>query len=145
MRLVHGHNKGGTRIRFASLEQSFWPDKSDGGPVPIETAFRLRCVLATMTGHRVYDRLSVQEYSRMATPDQLRTMITARPFLPFLVKLGSGQSYVVKHPENASCDPRGRSMVVQDEDGIHLLEMVLIEVMEPAKSPGQTTTEGNGA
>jgi hypothetical protein len=48
----------------------------------------------------------------MATPDQLRTMITARPFLPFLVKLGSGQTFTVKHAENASCDPKGRSMVV---------------------------------
>lgn len=64
----------------------------------------------------------------MATPDQLRTMITVRPFLPFVVKLASGQTFVVKHPENASCDPRGRSMVVQDHDGIHLLEMLLINL-----------------
>ena len=68
----------------------------------------------------------------MATPDQLRTMITARPFLPFLVKLASGQAFTVTHPENASCDPKGRSMVVQDEDGLHLLEMLLVEVMERA-------------
>jgi hypothetical protein len=73
----------------------------------------------------------------MATPDQLRTMITSRPFVPFLVKLASGQSFTVKHPENASCDPRGRSMVVQDEDGMHLLEMLLVEDMEPVKSMGQ--------
>ncbi len=78
----------------------------------------------------------------MATPDQLRTMITAHPFTPFLVKLAGGQSFTVKHPENASCDPRGRSMVVQDEEGIHLLEMLLVEVMEPVKSAGHSATGG---
>jgi hypothetical protein len=80
----------------------------------------------------------------MATPDQLRTMITTRPFLPFVVKLSSGQTFTVKHPENASCDPRGRSMVVQDEEGMHLLEMLLVEVMEPVKPLSKPTTEGNG-
>jgi hypothetical protein len=80
----------------------------------------------------------------MATPNQLRTMITARPFTPFLVKLASGQSYTVKHPENASCDPRGGWTVVQDEEGIHLLEMLLVEVIEPVKSAGHSATGGNG-
>jgi hypothetical protein len=80
----------------------------------------------------------------MATPDQLRTMITARPFLPFLVKLASAQTFTVKHPENASCDPRGRSMVVQDEEGLHLLEMLLVEVTEPAISRAMPPTQGNG-
>jgi hypothetical protein len=80
----------------------------------------------------------------MATPDQLRAMITARPFSPFLVKLASGHTFTVKHPENASCDPKGRSMVVQDEDGMHLVEMLLVEVMEPVAASGQSTTEGNG-
>jgi hypothetical protein len=81
----------------------------------------------------------------MATPDQIRTMITSRPFLPFVVKLASGQTFTVKHPENASCDPSGRSMVVQDEEGMHLLEMLLVEVMEPLKSTARPSTEGNGA
>ena len=68
----------------------------------------------------------------------------ASPFSPFLVKLAGGQSYTVKLPKNASCDPKGRSMVVQDDDGIHLLEMLLVEVMEPAKSAGRSPAEGNG-
>jgi len=81
----------------------------------------------------------------MATPDQLRQMITARPFRPFLIKLASGESFTVGHPENASCDPRGRSLVVQDNDGLHLVEMLLVEVMEQVKSPAQSGTEGDGA
>jgi hypothetical protein len=72
-------------------------------------------------------------------------MITTRPFVPFLVKLASGQTFTVRHPENASCDLRGRSMVVQDEEGMHLLEMLLVEVMEPVKSPSLPTNEGDGA
>ncbi|MFI5460762.1 MAG: hypothetical protein ACHRXM_35565 [Isosphaerales bacterium] len=81
----------------------------------------------------------------MATPEQLRQMITSRPFRPFLIKLASGESFTVGHPENASCDPRGRSLVVQDDDGLHLVEMLLVEVMEEVKSPAQPGAEGNGA
>jgi len=73
----------------------------------------------------------------MATPDQLRAMITSRPFQPFLIKLASGQSFTVRHPENASCDPRGRSLVVQDDDGLHLVEMLLVEVMEQVAPDGE--------
>ncbi len=29
----------------------------------------------------------------MATPDQLRTLITARPFQPFIIKMGSGERF----------------------------------------------------
>jgi hypothetical protein len=39
----------------------------------------------------------------MATREQLREMITAAPFVPFVVKLASGNSFLVKHPELASC------------------------------------------
>jgi len=81
----------------------------------------------------------------MATPEQLRQMMTSRPFRPFLIKLASGESFTVGHPENASCDPRGQSLVVQDDDGLHLVEMLLVEVMEKVKSPAQPGAEGNGA
>jgi hypothetical protein len=80
----------------------------------------------------------------MATPDQLREMITARPFRPFLIKMASGETYTVRHPENASCDPRGRAMAVHDNDGVHLLEMLLVEVMEPVKSPAGPGGQGDG-
>jgi hypothetical protein len=80
----------------------------------------------------------------VATPEQLREMITARPFRPFVVKLASGESYTIRHPENASCDARGRSMSVYDDDGFHLVEMLLVEVMEPMRSPAGPGAEGNG-
>lgn len=72
-------------------------------------------------------------------------MITARPFQPFMVRMNGGRSFTVKHPENAACDPRGRAMTVYDEQGSHLIEMLLVEVMEPVTSPAGPGTEGNGS
>ena len=49
----------------------------------------------------------------------------------------------MKHPENASCDLKGRGLWVHDENGTHLVEMLLVEVMEPVNAPAQG--EGAGA
>ena len=70
----------------------------------------------------------------MATREQLREMITAAPFLPFAVKLASGRSLSVTHPELASCSVDGRSMWIHDNDGVHLVDMLLVEVMEPIRN-----------
>jgi hypothetical protein len=79
----------------------------------------------------------------MATPDQLREMTNARSFQPFLIKMTGGRSFTVKHPENVAWDNRGRAMAIFDDDGTHLVEMLLVEVIETMKSP--SGTEGNGA
>ena len=75
----------------------------------------------------------------MATPEQLRRMITARPFRPFLVRMASGQAFMVRHPENAGCDTRGRSMFIFQDDEMHELAMLLVEDMVPIPV-GQSTT-----
>jgi len=67
----------------------------------------------------------------MGTSAQLRTLITARPFRPFTIKMASGERFTVRYPENAACDLRGRELAVYDEEGMHLIEMLLVEVMEP--------------
>ncbi len=79
----------------------------------------------------------------MATREQLRAMQTAQPFRPFVIRLNSGRSFLVKHPENAACDQISRSMTVYDDEGMHLVEMFLVEVIEPAESsaPG---SQANG-
>jgi hypothetical protein len=77
----------------------------------------------------------------MATREQLRALITARPFQPFLIKMASGERFTIRHPENAACDDRGRSLTVYDQ-GLHMVEMLLVEVMEPATSPAEQG--GNG-
>jgi hypothetical protein len=81
----------------------------------------------------------------MATREQLRTMVTAQPFRPYVIRTAGGRTFIVRHPENASCDPNGRSLVVQDADGIHMVEMLLVEVIEPIPTPADSSFEGNGA
>jgi hypothetical protein len=78
----------------------------------------------------------------MATPDQLRQFITAQPFVPFMIRMNGGRSFLVRHPENAACDQRGRALAVFDDDGTHLLEMLLVEVIEPATSPADSSGKG---
>lgn len=36
-------------------------------------------------------------------------------------------------------------MVVQDDYGMHLVEMLLVEVMEPVIAPGPSAADGSGA
>ena len=68
----------------------------------------------------------------MATRDQLRSMLTAQPFVPFVIRMTGGRAFTVRHPELAACDLRGRALTVYDETGMHQAEMLLVEVMEPA-------------
>jgi hypothetical protein len=107
----------------------------------------------------------------MATPSQIRTLATAKPFRPYRVRLASGHSYLISHPENAACGLEGRStelepfssrcsgrrleaptrkqaehddpnpvpcytslkiaLVVFDDEGMHLLDMMLVKALEP--------------
>ena len=71
----------------------------------------------------------------MATKEQLRELITARPFQPFAVRMTGGRTFTVEHPENAACDHGGRNLVVLDKQGMHFVELLLVEVMEPVQGP----------
>jgi hypothetical protein len=77
----------------------------------------------------------------MATKEQLRSLITAQPFVPFVIRMTGGRVFTIEHPENAACDHGGRALVVLDRQGIHQAEMLLVEVMEPVSS---TSSGGNG-
>jgi hypothetical protein len=80
----------------------------------------------------------------MATREQLRSMQTTQPFRPFLIKLADGRAFRVNHPEVVSCSLNGRELVVHDEDGMHLLEMLL--VAEMTRAPIEpSSTKDNGA
>jgi hypothetical protein len=80
----------------------------------------------------------------MATRDQLRQMVTASPFVPFIVKLADGRQFEVEHPELASCSVDGRSMSLYDRDGLHLLEMLLVAEMRPAGRPASARRKAPG-
>jgi len=62
----------------------------------------------------------------MATREHVRQMQTAQPFRPFLVKLADRRSFLVRHPELVSCSLNGREMFLHDEEGVHLIEMLLV-------------------
>jgi hypothetical protein len=76
----------------------------------------------------------------MATPEQLRRMVSARPFVPFVISIG-GRSFTILHPENAACDLRGRDLVLFDRQGMHHVDMRLVEVIEPVESPVDPAAE----
>ena len=56
----------------------------------------------------------------MATPQRIKSMITAQPFRQFTVGLVGGRSFTVQHPENAACSVDGREMTIYDDDGATL-------------------------
>jgi hypothetical protein len=62
-------------------------------------------------------------------------MQTSQPFRPFLVKLADGRHFRVTHPELISCSANGREMVIHDDDGMHLIEMLLVIEMTPQAGP----------
>jgi hypothetical protein len=78
----------------------------------------------------------------MATAAQLRAMTTALPFFPFRIKLAGGTVYTIARPENAACDTAGRALIVFDDQGMHLVEMLLVEEME--RIPSAADAGGNG-
>ena len=47
--------------------------------------------------------------------DQVRSLLAARPFQPFVVHLVDGRQFEVPHPEFAWLTPNGRSLFVSDE------------------------------
>ena len=84
----------------------------------------------------------------MASREQLRAFQTRQPFRPFRLTLGRDRTFTVRHPELAACSTNGREMVVYDDDGMHLLEMLMVEILEDAPEPARNETpppEGNGA
>ena len=68
-----------------------------------------------------------------------------RPFQPFRIKLAGGDTFVVTHPELASCSVNGRELVVHDAAGMHLLEMTRVERIEPVAFAAPPRAEGDGA
>jgi hypothetical protein len=74
----------------------------------------------------------------MATREQVRQMINARPFRPYLIKLADGQTFEIRHPELVSCSLNGREMQINTEDGLVLAEMLLVSTIDaPATSDNE--------
>ncbi len=80
----------------------------------------------------------------MAIREQVRAMQTAQPFRPFLVKLADGRHFTVTHPELISCSKNGREMALHDDDGMHLIEMLLVVELAPRVTPTSSKRKAGG-
>jgi hypothetical protein len=81
----------------------------------------------------------------MATLEQFRKIIDPRPFRPLAVNTAGGKTFVVRHPENISCSIDGRELVVHNDNGMHLVDMALVDVFEAAPSSPDKLRKGKGA
>jgi hypothetical protein len=63
--------------------------------------------------------------------DEVRKLIHAEPFVPFLIKTSDGKHYRVKHPDYVAISPKGgRIVVFADEEAsttLSALHMVAVE------------------
>ncbi|HKI18554.1 MAG TPA: hypothetical protein VKA15_11770 [Isosphaeraceae bacterium] len=79
----------------------------------------------------------------MATREQLRDMVSARPFRPYVITLADGQAFTIRHPELVACDVRGRDLQINTDDGLVRVEMLLVRSMKQIEQ--QPSVGGNGA
>ena len=66
------------------------------------------------------------------SPDELRDLLNAEPFRPFIVCLGGDRAYRIADPEFAMITPAGQTLVlVQDlSDAVEVLDVTLITRVE---------------
>jgi len=81
----------------------------------------------------------------MATPNRIRSLITAQPFRPFTINLVGGKTFTVRHPEYAAMSPDGREMIVYDDEGKYYAETLMIDLIEEVVPTPQSGPDGDGA
>lgn len=65
----------------------------------------------------------------------IRELNRAVPFKPYKLKMVSGESFIVPHPDFVSVSPKGSLVVFIDADDCpHHLSSLLIESVSPRKS-----------
>ena len=90
----------------------------------------------------------------MMTPREVMGHVFAEPFRPFRIRMASGQTYEVRHPEMASV---GRTYMtiftplseeLHGKDLWHKLSLLLLESIEPLEvttGPGSNSSPGNAS
>jgi len=64
--------------------------------------------------------------------DEVRKLIHAEPFVPFLIKTFDGKQYRVKHPDYVAISPKGgRIVVFADEEASTTLSALHMVAVEP--------------
>jgi hypothetical protein len=70
-------------------------------------------------------------------PEAIKDRLATKPFRPFVLKLGSGEKFVIRHAELVSLSPGGRRMILWagDERAIDI-DVLLIESVQEAQENG---------
>ena len=64
--------------------------------------------------------------------DEVRKLMNAEPFVPFLIKTSDGKQYRVKHPDYVAISPKGgRITVFADEEVSTTLSALHMVAVEP--------------
>ncbi|MEO6753117.1 MAG: hypothetical protein ABIP85_15165 [Chthoniobacteraceae bacterium] len=64
--------------------------------------------------------------------DEVRKLVNAEPFVPFLIKTSDGKQYRVKHPDYLAISPKGgRITVFADEEVSTTLSALHMVAVEP--------------
>lgn len=76
-------------------------------------------------------------YHLRMIPEAIKSRLTTSPFKPFVLKMGSGDEYVIRHPEFVSMSPGGRRLIlwISDEESVDL-DVLLVESLKDAKQNG---------
>jgi hypothetical protein len=69
---------------------------------------------------------------------------------PLSISLGQhrrgtrGYAFLVRHPDYVAYSPNDDEMIVYDDDDMHLVDMLIVEVLEPVPASAKAGPEGNG-
>jgi len=74
------------------------------------------------------DKRAVQTYEFFVVIESIRQFNRAVPFLPYEIRMASGECYDVPHPDFISISPRGQFVVVIDDDRLVLVDTVSAEL-----------------
>jgi len=80
----------------------------------------------------------------MMTPKEVIGHVTAEPFRPFRIRMASGETYAVKHPETVQVGRTNLTLFVplMDEkpghELWHKLSLMLMEAIEPLETSRET-------
>jgi hypothetical protein len=71
-------------------------------------------------------------------PDAVRQRLSSKPFRPFVLRLGSGETFLVRHPELVSISPGGRRLIlwVAEERAVDI-DLLLVESIREQGGPGK--------
>jgi hypothetical protein len=65
------------------------------------------------------------------TIEQIRSLYTAAPFVPFVIHLADGRNVPVLHREFIMAVPSGRTIVVcQPDDTVNIIDLLLVTDLE---------------